>query len=161
VDVMNLLSIEQWLAILRIGVGLWWVKSFLHKPHAEFVSGQMSDWSLALADNHPIPSFGRSIRRVIEPSKSWMPYLILGAELAIGIGLVLGLLTPIALVGALLLNLNYLSLAGVRPRDLSVNKAWQCEQGQNWNMIVAQVVMLFTAAWSVWSLDHLLGLFGA
>jgi hypothetical protein len=37
----GILTVEQWLAILRIGIGLWWLKSFLHKPHKKFVSGQL------------------------------------------------------------------------------------------------------------------------
>ena len=156
----GILTVEQWLAILRIGIGLWWLKSFLHKPHRKFVSGQMTNWTLALADNHPVPAFGGAIKRLVEPNASWFPYLILVAELAVAIGLILGFLTPISLLVALLLNLNYISLAGVKPKDISVNAAWQCEQGQNWTMIITQLTLLATISWSVWSLDSLLGLFG-
>ena len=38
----GILTVEQWLALLRIGIGLWWLKSFLHKPLRQFVSGQMA-----------------------------------------------------------------------------------------------------------------------
>jgi thiosulfate dehydrogenase [quinone] large subunit len=48
-DLFELLTTNQWLAILRIGIGLWWLKSFLHKPHKRFVSGQMTGWTIALA----------------------------------------------------------------------------------------------------------------
>ncbi len=157
----GLLTVEQWLAILRIGIGLWWLKSFLHKPHRKFVSGQMTNWTMALSDNHPVPAFGGAIKRLVEPNASWFPYLILAGELAVAIGMILGFLTPISLLVALLLNLNYISLAGVKPKDISVNAAWQCEQGQNWTMIISQVTLLATISWSVWSLDSLLGLFGA
>jgi thiosulfate dehydrogenase [quinone] large subunit len=117
----GILSLEQWLAILRIGVGLWWLESFLHKPLKKFVSGQMVNWTLALADNHPLPAFGRSIRRLVEPNASWFPYLVLLGELAVAVGMILGFLTPISLLVAVFLNLNYLALAGVRPRDITVN----------------------------------------
>ena len=50
-------------------------------------------------------------------------------------------------------------LGGVRPRDIAVNKAYQCEQGQNYTMIVSEVVLLATISWSVWSIDNLLGIF--
>jgi thiosulfate dehydrogenase [quinone] large subunit len=116
---------------------------------------------MALSDNHPVPAFGRAIKRLVEPNASWFPYLILAGELAVAIGMILGFLTPISLLVALLLNLNYISLAGVKPKDISVNAAWQCEQGQNWTMIISQVTLLATISWSVWSLDSLLGLFGA
>lgn len=157
----GVLTINQWLAVLRIGIGLWWLKSFLHKPHREFVGGQMVDWSLSLADNHPLPAFGRLIRGLVAPNASWFPYLILLAELAVAIGLILGLLTPAAILVAIFLNLNYISLAGVRPKDINVNRAYQCEQGQNWNMLVAEVVLFFTVAISgcTWSLDGALGPF--
>ena len=119
----------------------------------------MVDWTLALADNHPVPAYGRLIRRMVEPNRSWFPYLILLGELSVAIGMTLGLLTPLALIVAIFLNLNYISLAGVRPKDISVNPAYQCEQGQNWNMLVAEVVLFFTAAGCTWSLDSLLGIF--
>ena len=156
----NILTVEQWLAILRIGIGLWWLKSFLHKPHRKFVSGQMVNWTVALADNHPVPAFGGAIKRLVQPNASWFPYLILVAELAIAIGMILGFLTPISLIVALLLNLNYISLAGVRPKDISINSCYQCEQGQNWTMIVSELTLLATISWSVWSIDSLLGIFG-
>ena len=157
----NILTVEQWLAILRIGIGLWWLKSFLHKPHRKFVSGQMVNWTVALAENHPVPAYGRAIKRLVEPNASWFPYLILTAELAIAIGMILGFLSPISLIVALLLNLNYISLAGVRPKDISINTCYQCEQGQNWTMIVSELTLLATISWSVWSIDSLLGIFGA
>ena len=75
------------------------------------------------------------------------------------IGLILGLLTPIALLVAIFLNLNYISLSGVKPKDISVNPGYQREQGQNWNMLVAEVVLFATAAGCTWSLDHLLCIF--
>lgn len=162
-DIFGFLEVAQWLAILRIGVGLWWLKSFLHKPHRDFISGDMVNWTLSLADNHPVPAFGRMIRGLVEPNASWFPYLILFGELAVGIGMIFGFLTPLSILVAIFLNLNYILLAGVRPKDLSVNKAYQCEQGQNWNMIVAEVVLFFmvAAAGCTWSVDSALGLFCA
>ncbi|MGB7096056.1 MAG: hypothetical protein WBD62_15540, partial [Anaerolineales bacterium] len=68
-------------------------------------------------------------------------------------------LTPIALLVAIFLNLNYISLAGVKPKDISVNPCYLCEQGQNWNMLIAEVVLFATAAGCTWSLDSLLGIF--
>jgi len=155
----GILTVEQWLAILRIGIGLWWLKSVLHKPLREFVSGQMTNWTLALADNHPVPAYGRLIRKTVEPNASWFPYLVVLGEAAVAIGLILGFLTPISLLVAIFLNLNYIALAGVRPKDINVNKCYQCEQGQNYVMIVAEVTLLATNSCAVWSVDALLGIF--
>jgi len=68
VDIFGFLTMNQWLAILQIGIGLWWLKSFLHKPHKKFVSGQMTNWIVSLAENHPVPAFGRLIKGLIEPN---------------------------------------------------------------------------------------------
>ena len=158
-DIFGFLSVAQWLALLRVGIGLWWLKSVLHKPLRDFVSGDMVEWTVSLAENHPVPAYGRLIKSMVQPNASWFPYLVVLGEAAVGIGLILGFLTPISLIVAIFLNLNYILLAGVRPDDVSVNKSYQCEQGQNWNMIIAEVVLLATTAWQVWSLDSVLGLF--
>lgn len=155
----GILTVEQWLAILRIGIGLWWLKSVLHKPLRQFVSGQMTNWTLALADNHPVPAYGRLIRATVEPNVSWFPYLVLAGETAVAIGLIFGFLTPISLVVAIFLNLNYLALAGVRPKDININKAYQCEQGQNYTMLITEITLLATISWAALSVDSLLGIF--
>lgn len=120
----GLLSVDQWLAIGRIGIGLWWLKSVLHKPLRKFVNNQMAEWTLTLAENHPVPAYGRLIKATVETNRSWFPYLAIAGESAVVIGLILGFLTPISLLVAPFLNLNYISLAGVRPKDISVNKAY-------------------------------------
>jgi thiosulfate dehydrogenase [quinone] large subunit len=158
-DTFGLLDVQQWLALLRIAIGLWWIKSVLHKPLRSFLDESMVSWTLSLADNHPVPAYGKIIRRTIEPNASWFPYLMIAGEAAVGIGLTLGFLTPVSLLVAIFLNLNYLALAGVRPKDRSVNAAYQCEQGQNITMIASEVVLFMMAAGSVWSLDSLLGIF--
>ncbi len=153
------LTVEQWLAILRIGIGLWWLKGFFQKPLRKFVSGQMVDWTLAVADNHTSKTYGRFVTWLVGSNPTVFPYLILLGELAVGIGLVFGFLTPLALLVAIVLNINYLSLAGVRPADISVNAAYQCEQGQNWTMLISEIFLLATISWSALSIDSLLGLF--
>jgi thiosulfate dehydrogenase [quinone] large subunit len=158
-DIFGFLTFNQWLALLRIAVGLWWIKSVLHKPLRSFVSGGMVEWTLSLADNHPVPAFGSFIRRVVEPSAAWFPYLLIAGEAAVGIGLTLGFLTPISALVAIFLNLNYWALAGVKPIERSVNAAYQCEQGQNLMMIASEILLFVMAAGSTWSIDNLLGLF--
>jgi len=83
----------------------------------------------------------------------------LAGELAVGVGLVFGFLSPLVLLVAIFLNLNYIILAGVKPKDISVNAAYQCEQGQNYTMIISEITLLATVSWAVWSVDSVLGLF--
>jgi thiosulfate dehydrogenase [quinone] large subunit len=97
--------------------------------------------------------------RIINFQPTVFPYLTVLGELAVGVGLTLGFLTPISALVALLLNLNYITVSGVRPRDISVNNCFRVDQGQNFVMIVAEVVIFFAGAGAVWSLDNLLGLF--
>ena len=96
---------------------------------------------------------------MVEPNRLWFPNLILAGDLAVAIGMIFGFLTPIALLVAIFLNLNYIALAGVKPKDKSVNPCYQCERGQNYNMILAEVVLFFTAAGCTWSIDNMLGIF--
>lgn len=78
-----------------------------------------------------------------------MAYLVVYAELALGLGLVLGFLTPVALVAGLVLNLLYLVL---------MIHDW-AEQGQNAMMALISLVALFTMSWQTWSLDAVVGVF--
>jgi thiosulfate dehydrogenase (quinone) large subunit len=85
----------------------------------------------------------------VKPRPRTMAYVVAYAELALGLGLILGFLTPVALVGGLLLNILYFVL---------MIHDW-AEQGQNSMMALISVVALFGMAWQSWSLDNALGLF--
>ena len=80
-----------------------------------------------------------------------MAYVVVLGELAIGLGLILGFLTPIAAFAGIILNIMYFIL---------MITDW-AEQGQNFMMLLASVVVLGTHAWNLWSIDHLLHIFGA
>ena len=83
------------------------------------------------------------------PRPKPMAYIVVLGELAIGLGLVFGVLTPIAAVAGALLNVLYLVM---------MIHDW-AEQGQNLMMILISVVVLGTHAWQRWSLGHAIGLF--
>ncbi|MPZ23296.1 MAG: DoxX family protein [Dehalococcoidia bacterium] len=146
-DIAGWLSNDQWLAILRIGVGVWWLESVRHKDLAGFLRGDSMQWVESLTRDHPIPAFAAVIRGLALSSQrrrlvaSW---LVVAGETSVGLSLVLGLLTPVGALVAIFLNLNYLLLAGLRD---------QGEQGQNLMMILIEVVVLATAAGMTWGLD--------
>jgi len=158
-DIFGFLSASHWLALLRIAVGLWWIKSVLHKPLRKFIDGGMVDWTISLAENHPVPAFASVIKSMVGNNRGWFPYLVIAGEAATGIGLTLGFLTPISALVGIFMNLNYLALAGVKPKNKSVNPAYQCEQGQNLMMIAAELILIVLASGSVWSIDRILGIF--
>ena len=144
------LSGLHWLAVLRIGVGLWWVESFRHKNKAAwFERGSGIDWAASVAAKHRWAFVKNGFEKLVLPRKKLMSYLVVYGELAVGLGLVFGFLTPIAAVGGLVLNIMYFVL---------MIHDW-AEQGQNSMMALATVVILGTHAWQSWGVGHALGLF--
>ena len=142
----------DWLAVLRIGLGLWWLQSWNHKDKkAWFERGAGIAWAKSVADSHKWPAVRKGFSVVVEPRPKLMAYVVVYAELAIGLGVTSGLLTPIALAGGLLLNVFYFSL---------MIKDW-AEQGQNLMMGLIAIVCIFAQANQCWSLDRLFHLFGA
>lgn len=151
----HLLTASQyaaWMAVLRIGLGAWWLKSFAHKDLGGWLKrGSGIEWGASVADKHKWSFVKTGFDKVVRPHPIPMAYIVVFSELALGLGLVVGLLTPIALVASILLNLLYFVL---------MISDW-AEQGQNLMMVLAAVVCLGTQAWAVFSLDHLFHLFGA
>lgn len=148
--VTTLLSRPEWLAVLRIGLGLWWLESFRHKDKRAWLQrGAGISWAGSVAEKHRLKVVGKAFSAVVEPRKTFFAYLIVFSELAIGAGLVAGLLAPIAAAAGLALNLVYFVL---------MISDW-AEQGQNLMMALASAVVLGSHAWSTWSVGHAAGLF--
>lgn len=140
----------EWLAILRIGLGLWWLESWRHKDRRGwFERGTGIAWAADVASKHRWTAVRTGFAKVVEPRPRLMAYVVVYAELALGLGLVLGFLTPVALVCGLLLNLLYFTL---------MIHDW-AEQGQNAMMALVSVVAFLAMAWQTWSVDDALGLF--
>ncbi|MFF5479044.1 DoxX family protein [Streptomyces sp. NPDC012935] len=139
----------EWLAVLRIGLGLWWLESWRHKDKKSWFEGAGISWAADVAAKHRWNAVRSGFTAVVSPRPRTMAYVVLYAELALGLGLILGFLTPIALVGGLLLNVLYFTL---------MIHDWG-EQGQNSMMALISVVALFGVSWQSWSVDSALGLF--
>jgi thiosulfate dehydrogenase [quinone] large subunit len=143
-------TVDRWLAVLRIGVGLWWFESWRHKnKEAWFQRNAGINWAASVAEKHRWPIVKRGFDALVAPRPKLMAYLVVFGELAIGLGLVFGFLTPIAAVAGMLLNLNYFVL---------MIHDW-AEQGQNSMMFLAQLVIIGAHGWSTWSIDSALGWF--
>jgi thiosulfate dehydrogenase [quinone] large subunit len=144
------LSGAEWLAVLRMGLGLWWLESWRHKDKKGwFERGTGIAWAADVADKHRWGVVRTGFRRIVAPHPKLMAYVVVYAELALGLGLVTGFLTPVALIAGLLLNLLYLVL---------MIHDW-AEQWQNAMMALISLVALFAMAWQTWSLDAAFGLF--
>ncbi|MFJ9159007.1 DoxX family protein [Streptomyces griseoviridis] len=140
----------EWLAILRIGLGLWWLESWRHKDkRGWFERGTGIAWAADVASKHRWSAVRTGFETVVAPRPRAMAYVVVYAELALGLVLVAGFLTPVALAGGLFLNVLYFTL---------MIHDW-AEQGQNAMMALASAVALFAMAWQTWSVDSALGLF--
>ncbi|MEU2506014.1 DoxX family protein [Streptomyces sp. NPDC007863] len=139
----------EWIAVLRIGLGLWWLESWRHKDKKDWFAGGGIRWAAGVAAEHRWNFVQRGFGIVVKPRPRAMAYLVAYAELALGLGLVFGFLTPVALIAGLLLNLIYLVL---------MIHDWG-EQGQNLMMALISAVAFFTMGWQTWSLDSAFGFF--
>ncbi|MFI0154250.1 DoxX family protein [Streptomyces lydicus] len=143
------LSGAEWCAVLRIGLGLWWLESWRHKDKKTWFAGGGITWAAGIADKHRWRVVRTGFDRLVKPRPRLMAYVVAYAELALGLGLVLGLLSPIALIAGAVLNLVYLVL---------MIHDW-AEQGQNLMMALISLAALGAMSWQSWSLDGVLGLF--
>ena len=139
----------EWIAVLRIGLGLWWLESWRHKDKKDWFAGGGIRWAAGVAAEHRWSFVRQGFDRIVKPRPRLMAYLVAYAELALGLGLIVGFLTPIALIAGLILNLIYLVL---------MIHDWG-EQGQNLMMALISAVSYGAMGWQVWSLDSVLGLF--
>lgn len=88
----------EWLAVLRIGLGLWWLESWRHKDKKGwFERGTGIAWAADVAGKHRWAAVRTGFRRIVAPRPKVMAYVVVYAELALGLGLVAGFLTPVAL----------------------------------------------------------------
>ncbi|WP_051872101.1 hypothetical protein [Streptomyces sclerotialus] len=92
-------------AVLRIGLGMWWLESWRQKDGKAWSErGTGIAWAADVADKHRWAAVRRGFDVVVRPARR-MAYVVVHAELALGAGLVVGFLLPVALVAGLLLNL--------------------------------------------------------
>lgn len=146
---MTWLSGPEWLAVLRIGLGLWWLESWRHKDKKGwFERGTGIAWAKSVAEKHKWPFVRKGFDKIVAPRPKLMAHLVVWGELAIGLGLVAGVLTPIAAVASLALSITYFVL---------MIHDW-AEQGQNAMMALIAVVVLGTHAWTTWGLGQAIGL---
>ena len=146
----SLASATVWAAVLRIGLGLWWLESFRHKNLTAWIKRQAGiNWAADIAGKHRWGIVKTGFDAVVKPHPQAMTWVVLMSELSLGLGLTFGLLTPVAAFASIALNLLYFTL---------MIHDW-AEQGQNLMMVLAAVVVLGLHGGQTWSLDHAIGIF--
>ncbi|HET7321155.1 MAG TPA: TQO small subunit DoxD [Longimicrobiaceae bacterium] len=156
---------ERWVAVLRIGVGLWFLKSlftkivwstaggllpmpsvskrwigFMPKKLAEFAAGNPQGWYVDF------------LHQVVLPNADLFARLTAVGEVVVGIGLTLGLFTEVAAAVGFFLALNY-----------GLASYWQSpgEQGFHLVLLLSMAVFIGASAGRVWGTDGFLASFAA
>jgi uncharacterized membrane protein YphA (DoxX/SURF4 family) len=147
----------QWLAFLRIVVGLYFVKSLVTKMSVVLLGGivpfpEVSQRWLAVmpkivakqASDNPLSFYKNFLEGVVLPNSNLFAHLTAWGETVTGIGLTLGLLTGVASVVGLLLVINY----GLATQWMSPG-----QQGFHIVLFFLMLAFFFARAGRTWGID--------
>jgi thiosulfate dehydrogenase [quinone] large subunit len=148
---------ERWLAVLRIAVGLWFLKALWTKLSITLLWGVLpvptaSDrWIQTMptlvaryAEGNPAGLFREFLQHTVIPHPVLFAHLTAFGEVAVGLGLTFGFLTSLAAAIGLLLVVNY----GLATQWMTPN-----QQGFHLLLAVCMVAFLATRAGRQWGLD--------
>jgi uncharacterized membrane protein YphA (DoxX/SURF4 family) len=150
-------SPDRWLAVLRIVVGVWFLKGVLTKLSVTLAWGFLpvptasERWLHTMpiliakyADGNPIGFVKGFLENTVLPHGSLFAQLTALGEAAVGIGLTLGLLTAVASALGLWLVVNY-----------GLASQWLGFSQQGFHMVLAacMIAFFFSRAGRTWGLD--------
>jgi len=150
-------SPEHWLATLRIVVGLWFLKGVVTKLSITLAWGFLpvpsasGRWLHTMpvlvakyADANPIGFVKSFLEQTVLPNSALFAQLTAFGEAAVGIGLSLGMLTPVASALGLWLVLNY-----------GLATQWMGFSQQGFHVVLAacMIAFFFARAGRTWGLD--------
>src|SRR5688572_31233201 len=147
----------EWLAVLRIVVGLYFVKSLVTKMSIGMLGGVLpipvvsGRWLEVMpkivtrqASENPIAFYKQFLEGTVIPNSTVFAQLTAWGETAVGIGLTLGLLTGVASIVGLLLVTNY----GLATQWMSPG-----QQGFHIVLFVLMIAFFGARAGRTWGLD--------
>jgi thiosulfate dehydrogenase [quinone] large subunit len=147
----------EWLAVLRIVVGLYFVKSLVTKMSLVLLGGVLpapvvsERWLTVMpkivakqASENPLAFYKHFLEGTVLPNSSLFAQLTAWGETVVGIGLTLGLLTGLASVVGLLLVTNY----GLATQWMSPG-----QQGFHLVLFFLMVAFFFARAGRTWGVD--------
>jgi uncharacterized membrane protein YphA (DoxX/SURF4 family) len=147
----------EWLAVLRIVVGLYFVKSLVTKMSIVMLGGVVpipvvsARWLEVMpkivtrqASENPIAWYKHFLEGTVLPNSNLFAQLTAWGETVVGIGLTLGLLTGVASLIGLLLVVNY----GLATQWMSPG-----QQGFHLVLFFLMVAFFFARAGRTWGLD--------
>ena len=147
----------EWLAVLRIVVGLYFVKSIVTKMSVVMLGGVLpipavsERWLTVMpkivtkqASENPVAFYKQFLEGTVIPHSSTFAQLTAWGETVVGIGLTLGLLTGLASLVGLFLVANY----GLATQWMSPG-----QQGFHLVLFFLMVAFFFARAGRTWGLD--------
>lgn len=147
----------DWLAVLRIVVGLYFVKSLVTKMSIVMVGGVLplpvvsERWYTVMpkivtkqASENPIAFYKQFLEGIVLPNSSTFAQLTAWGETVVGIGLTLGLLTGLASLVGMVLVINY----GLATQWMSPG-----QQGFHLVLFFLMVAFFFARAGRIWGFD--------
>jgi thiosulfate dehydrogenase [quinone] large subunit len=147
----------EWLAVVRIVVGLYFVKSLVTKMSLVLLGGVVpipavsARWLEVMpklvtkqASENPITFYKHFLEATVLPNSSLFAHLTAWGETVVGIGLTLGLLTGVASLVGLVLVVNY----GLATQWMSPG-----QQGFHLVLFFLMLAFLFARAGRTWGLD--------
>lgn len=147
----------HWLAVLRIVVGLYFVKSLVTKMTIVMLGGVLpvpavsERWLEVMpkivtrqASENPIAFYKQFLEATVIPNSNAFASLTAWGETAVGIGLTLGLITGLASIVGLLLVVNY----GLATQWMSPG-----QQGFHIVLFFLMVAFFFARAGRTWGID--------
>ena len=154
---VSLIHPAEWLAVLRIVVGLYFVKSLVTKMSVVFVAGVVpvpmtsARWLEVMpkivarqASENPLAFYKQFLENVVIPHSDLFAHLTAWGETAVGIGLTLGLFTGLAALIGLMLVTNY----GFATQWMSPG-----QQGFHLILFALMLAFFFARAGRVWGMD--------
>jgi thiosulfate dehydrogenase (quinone) large subunit len=147
----------QWLAVLRIVVGLYFVKSLVTKMSVVLFGGLLpipvvsERWLTVMpkivakqASENPLSFYKHFLEGVVLPNSNLFAQLTAWGETVVGIGLTLGFLTGLASLVGLILVVNY----GLATQWMSPG-----QQGFHLVLFFLMLAFFFARAGRTWGID--------
>jgi uncharacterized membrane protein YphA (DoxX/SURF4 family) len=147
----------EWLAVLRIVVGLYFVKSLVTKMSVVMVGGVVpvpavsARWLEVMpkivtrqASENPLAFYKHFLENTVLPNSSLFAQLTAWGETVVGIGLTLGLLTGLASLVGMFLVVNY----GLATQWMSPG-----QQGFHLVLLFLMLAFFFARAGRIWGVD--------
>ena len=148
---------SKWLAVLRIVVGLYFVKSLVTKMSVVMLGGILpvpvvsERWLEVMpkivtrqASENPVLFYKHFLETTVLPNSSLFAQMTAWGETVVGIGLTLGLLTGLASVVGLILVVNY----GLATQWMSPG-----QQGFHLVLLFLMIAFFFARAGRIWGVD--------